>query len=76
MMFAKKYKQIGLKIAYHRKLHGWTQEELAFKTGISSSYLSRIERGVCKKGMTLSVLLLIANSLRLDPGELVCYKDP
>jgi len=75
-MFAKKYKQIGLKIAYHRKLHDWTQEELAFKAGISPSYMSRIERGCCKKGMPLSVLLLIAKILVLDAAELVCDKDP
>ncbi len=75
-MFTDKYRQIGLKIAYHRKLRSYTQEELSFKAGISTSYLSRIERGNCKKGVSLSVILTIAKTLSIDVGELVSDQDP
>lgn len=44
-LFASKYRNIGLKIAYYRKLKNLTQVELAEKVGISSKYLSRIETG-------------------------------
>lgn len=39
----RRYVQIGLKIAYYRKLNGLTQEQLAEKVGISSGYLSQVE---------------------------------
>lgn len=38
----RRYVQIGLKIAYYRKLNGLTQEQLAEKVGISSGYLSQV----------------------------------
>ena len=41
-MFAMRYKMIGLKIAYYRKLRGYTQEYLAGKIGITRTYLSQI----------------------------------
>lgn len=44
-MFALKYKEVGLKIAYYRKKKGYTQTQLAEMVGISSNYLSLIERG-------------------------------
>ena len=39
-----KYIQLGLNIAYYRKLQGYTQEELAELTGISRSHISALER--------------------------------
>lgn len=44
-MFAMRYKMIGLKIAYYRKMRGYTQGQLAGKIGISTTYLGQIERG-------------------------------
>ncbi len=41
--FKRKMKDLGLKIAFHRKRRGLTQEELAEKVDYSLSYLSRIE---------------------------------
>ncbi len=75
-MFADKYRQIGLKIAYYRKMRGYTQEELSFKAGISTSYLSRIERGNYKKSVSLSVILTIATTLSVDVGDLVRDQAP
>ena len=39
-------KNFGKRIGDLRKEMGITQEELAFRTGISPSYMSAIERGV------------------------------
>ena len=52
-MFALKYKEVGLKIAYYRKKKGYTQTQLAEMIGISSNYLSLIERG--NKGQSYSM---------------------
>lgn len=75
-MFAQKYKKIGLKIAYYRRIKGYTQEELARRAQISTSYLSRIERGNYTKSVSLSALLIIAQALDIDIGDLVSDKGP
>ena len=36
----KEYRQIGLLIAYHRKLNGYTQQQLAKSINISRTHLS------------------------------------
>ena len=45
-MFSKKFKKIGLKIAYYRKRKALKQMEVAEKAGISCSYLSKIENNI------------------------------
>ena len=67
IMFSKKFKKIGLKIAYYRK--ALKQMEVAEKAGISCSYLSKIETG--KVRYSLAVLIQIAKVLDIDPGELL-----
>lgn len=39
------YAKIGMRIRQLRKARGWSQEELARKSGISMSFLGHIERG-------------------------------
>ncbi|WP_371371018.1 helix-turn-helix domain-containing protein [Sporomusa aerivorans] len=75
-MFTQRYKRIGLKIAYYRKLKGYRQEELARRAQISTSYLSRIERGNYTKSVSLSAILTIALALEIDIIELLCDKGP
>lgn len=45
-MFSANYRVLGAKIQYHRKIKGLTQQQLAGAIGISTNYLSAIERGV------------------------------
>ena len=66
-MFSKKFKKIGLKIAYYRKRKALKQMEVAEKAGISCSYLAKIETG----RYSLAVLIQIAKVLDIDPGELL-----
>lgn len=73
MDFKKRYQKIGAKIAYFRRLKGYTQEELAFRADISSSYLSRIERGVYSKGVPISTLMQI--SIALEQDVKVLFED-
>lgn len=70
-MFAMRYKMIGLKIAYYRKLRGYTQEYLAGKIGITRTYLSQIERGNKGKSYSLETLLLVAEALDIDVNLLL-----
>ena len=65
-VFAMRYKMIGLKIAYYRKLRGYTQGQLAGKIGISTTYLGQRERGNNGKSFSLETLLLIAQGLDVN----------
>ncbi len=70
-MFAMRYKMIGLKIAYYRKMRGYTQGQLASKIGISATYLGQIERGNNGKSYSLETLLSIAGGLDIDVNLLL-----
>lgn len=61
-----KFKQIGGKIAYYRRLRNLTQEKLARKVNISSSTLSKIERGKYNKNISVLMLINIAEGLNVD----------
>lgn len=54
-------RKFGQRVAYLRKEAGITQEELAFRTNISPSYLSAIERGITDT--TISTLKRLAKAL-------------
>lgn len=69
-MFALKYKEIGLKIAYYRKKKGYTQTQLAEMVGISSNYLSLIERGNKGQSYSMETLFKIAEALEITVSEL------
>ena len=70
-MFASRYKKIGAKIVFYRKLKSMTQEKLADEVGITPQYLSRIENGGYTKCVSLSTLMKIAEKLRLSITELI-----
>ena len=73
-MFAMRYKEIGLKIAYYRKKKEYTQAQLAEKVGLSTNYLGMIERGNQGKSFYLGTLFLIAQALEVNPEELLDSK--
>lgn len=74
-MFAMRYKMIGLKIAYYRKMRGYTQGQLASKIGISTTYLGQIERGNNGKSYSLETLLSIAVGLDIDVNLLLSSSE-
>lgn len=59
----------GDEVRKARGLLELTQEDLAHKADLHSSYVSKLERGL--KSPTLGVILQIANALEMPPGELV-----
>lgn len=74
-MFAMRYKMIGSKIAYYRKMRGYTQGQLAGKIGISTTYLGQIERGNNGKSYSLETLLSIAVGLDIDVNLLLSSSE-
>ena len=69
------FKQIGAKIAYYRTLRGMHQVVLAEKIGISSSVLSRIERGKYNENVSVSMLLDIAEGLGIAVALFVTFDE-
>ena len=62
----KLYAVIGKNIKKYRTIAGLTQVQLCEKTGISLSYLTKLESAKCDKSVSLSFLNLLANTLNVD----------
>ena len=60
------YHVIGANIKYYREQAKLTQIQLAEQSGISISYLSKIEAAGCNKSLSISVLNQIANVLGIE----------
>ena len=69
------YKQIGNKVAYYRKLRNLTQDELADRVNISVSSISKLERRKYNNNIPLSMLIMIAEGLRIDVSMLVTFDE-
>ena len=61
--YPERYLMLGLKIAYYRKLQGYTQDRLAEKLGVATSYIGQIEAPGMYKPISLTTLLRIAQAL-------------
>lgn len=60
-----KYVRLGLRIAYFRKIAGYTQEQLAEKVGISTTFIGQIEAPNIVKALSLDTLFTIADFLQV-----------
>ena len=64
---------MGGRIRMLRNHHGWTQEELAAKAGISYSFLGHIERGT--RQASLETLVILAKTLEASCDFLLTGED-
>ena len=69
------FRQIGAKIAYYRTLRDMSQKELAKRSNLSTSTLSKIERGRYNDNVSVSLLFDIADGLQIDITMLVTFSD-
>ena len=69
-IYKEQYRQIGLKIAYYRKLRGLTQEELAEQVGVTPAFIGHLEAPNIVKALSLDTLFDIAKALHSDIKEL------
>ena len=70
-----RYIEIGLNVAYFRKLRNLTQEDLAEKAGLSRSRLSAIEAPNIVKTLSLELLFNLADALDIEPFRLLEFKN-
>ena len=62
-------KKVGQNIRKRRLEKGFSQEELAFESGLHRTYISSLERG--KRNATIVVLGQIAEALKIKPALLL-----
>ena len=74
-VYAEQYRQIGLKIAYYRKLRGLTQEELAEQVGLTPAYIGHLEAPNITKALSLDTLFDIATALDVAPQKFLAFED-
>ncbi len=70
-----KYLQVGLKIAYYRKLRGLTQEQLAEKIGKSAAFIGHIEAPNVNKGISMDTLFDIASVLDIPAYKFLIFEE-
>ena len=73
--YAEQYRQIGLKIAYYRRLRGFTQEQLAEKVGISRQHMGAIEAPKLCRPISLELLFNLADALGIEPHQLLEFRE-
>lgn len=69
------YRQLGLTIAYYRKLRGITQMELAEKVHLSRTHISTLEAPNMPTSISLDKLLDIAEALEVSVPDLFDFRD-
>lgn len=74
-LYSEKYRQIGIKIAYYRKLRGLTQEELAEKVSLTPAYIGHLEAPNIIKALSLDTLFDIAGVLEVPAYKFFLFED-
>lgn len=75
LMYEYEYMQIGLKIAYYRKLRGLTQEQLAEKIDRVPRFIGHVEAPNINKAVSLDILFAIAKVLNVPVYKFLVFDD-
>ena len=73
--YESEYRQLGLRIAYYRKLRGLTQEELAEQVGVTPAFIGHLEAPNIPKALSLDTLFDIAAVLAVAPHKFLNFED-
>ena len=61
--------EFGQRLRARREALGITQEKLAERAGLHTTYVSSVERG--ERNVSLHNILRLASAVEVDPGDLV-----
>jgi len=70
-----KYRTIGLKISYYRKLRGLTQEQLAEKIEKNLAFIGAVEAPNVNRTVSLDTLFDIAEALDVPPYKFLAEDE-
>ena len=73
--YESEYRQLGLRIAYYRKLRGLTQEQLAEKVDRNPAFIGHVEAPNIKKAVSLDTLFQIASVLDVPAYKFLQFDD-
>ena len=71
--YADKYRKLGLKIAYYRKLRGYTQEQLAERLNMNPAYIGHVEAPNIDKAISMDTLFGISEALNVPASKLLDF---
>ena len=63
------YRKLGMRVRQQRVLNRLTQEQLAEKAGVSSSFIGHIERG--EKKASVETVVALCNAMDISPSVLL-----
>lgn len=69
------YRQLGLTIAYYRKLRGITQIQLAEYTNLSRTHISNLEAPNMPTSVSLDTLFDISDILEVPIGKFFEFRE-
>ena len=75
MVHNAKYKELGLKISYYRKLRGLTQEQFAERLGKSPAFIGAIEAPNIYRAISIDTLFDMAEVLNIPAYKLLRFED-
>ena len=74
-IYAEQYRQIGLKIAYYRKLRGLTQEDLAEQVDLTPAFIGHLEAPNIIKALSMDALFDIAAALDVPTYKFLMFEE-
>jgi DNA-binding protein len=74
-IYESEYLQLGLKIAYYRKLRGLTQEQLAERIERTPAFIGHVEAPNINKAISLDTLFDIAIVLDIPAYKFLVFED-
>ena len=75
IIYESEYLQLGLKIAYYRKLRGLTQEQLAEKIDKTAAFVGHVEAPNITKAVSLDTLFDIAHALDIPAYKFLVFEE-
>ena len=75
LIYETEYMQLGLKIAYYRKLRGLTQEQLAEQIDRTPAFIGHVEAPNINKAISLDTLFDIAKALDVPAHKFLLFEE-